>query len=219
MAGKEGHIWAAAFTGGMLRSTSSGSSFTAVTGVTEADNIGFGKAATGQTYPAIYSSAEVGGIRGIYRSDNEGVTWVRINDNAHQYAWTGKTITGDPRVYGRVYLGTNGRGIICGDVATGGRIATTTQETTLKVHPMKISPNPSDGRTLRLALPEKPSKDETYFITVTDMSGNKVYESTTTFGDDDNRLSIELSSKLRAGLYIVKVKGGSTLHLSRIVVE
>jgi hypothetical protein len=42
---------------------------------------------------------------------------VRINDNLHQYGSTTAAITGDPRVYGRVYFSTNGRGIIYGDIS------------------------------------------------------------------------------------------------------
>ncbi|WP_117208593.1 WD40/YVTN/BNR-like repeat-containing protein [Allorhizocola rhizosphaerae] len=119
--GVEGHIWLAGGTTdgvkGMWRSTDSGASFTKLANVEEADTIGFGKAAPGQSYMALYTSAKIGGVRGIYRSDNQGATWVRVNDDQNQWAWTGKTITGDPRVYGRVYIGTNGRGIIYGGPA------------------------------------------------------------------------------------------------------
>jgi hypothetical protein len=116
--GHEGDIWLAGGSGssyGLWHSTNSGATFTKVTGVQEADTIGFGKAATGKTYPALYASAKIGGVRGIFRSDDSGATWVRINDDAHQWGWTGAAITGDPRIYGRVYLATNGRGVIYGD--------------------------------------------------------------------------------------------------------
>lgn len=119
VAGFEGHIGlAGGFTGGaygLWYSNDSGTTFIKLTNVDEADAVGFGKAAPGQTYPTLYTSAKVGGVRGIFRSDNAGAAWVRINDNAHQWAWTGRTITGDPRIYGRVYVGTNGRGIIYGE--------------------------------------------------------------------------------------------------------
>jgi photosystem II stability/assembly factor-like uncharacterized protein len=118
--GREGDIWLAGGSTdsgvyGLWRSTDSGNSFTRLANVDEADTIGFGKAASGQSYPALYTSARIGGVRGIYRSDDAGASWVRINDDEHQYAWTGATITGDPRVYGRVYVGTNGRGILYGE--------------------------------------------------------------------------------------------------------
>jgi xyloglucan-specific exo-beta-1,4-glucanase len=118
--GVRGDVWLAggSATGayGLWHSTDGGESFTEVTGVDEADNIGFGKAAPGQTYPALYSSARIGGIRGIFRSDDAGETWVRVNDDRHQYAYTGAAITGDPRIYGRVYVATNGRGVVYGQV-------------------------------------------------------------------------------------------------------
>jgi hypothetical protein len=49
-------------------------------------------------------------VRGIFRSVDAGQTWVRINDDQHQWGRAGDTaITGDPRIFGRVYIGTNGR--------------------------------------------------------------------------------------------------------------
>ncbi len=115
VAGREGDIWLAGGDSGLWRSTNSGASFTRVTSVQGATNIGFGKAATGRTYPALYAVATVGGTRGVYRSDDTGASWVRINDDQHQYGNMGDAITGDPRVYGRVYLGTNGRGVLYAD--------------------------------------------------------------------------------------------------------
>ena len=80
-----------------------------------ARTIGFGKATPGQHYPAVYTNATIHSVYGIYRSDNGGKHWVCINDDRHQYA-TITTLTGDPRVYGRVYLGTNGFGIVYEDL-------------------------------------------------------------------------------------------------------
>jgi xyloglucan-specific exo-beta-1,4-glucanase len=119
--GREGDIWLAGGTTGgeygLYHSTNSGASFTKLLNVDEADVVGFGKAAPGQTYVAVYVSAKIGGVRGIFRSDDAGAAWVRINDDQHQYGVTNTAITGDPRVYGRVYIGTNGRGIIYGEPA------------------------------------------------------------------------------------------------------
>ncbi|MBN1698794.1 MAG: xyloglucanase [Spirochaetales bacterium] len=117
--GREGDVWLAGGEDGLYHSTDSGATFSPLANVEEADTIGFGKAASGEDYMAVYTSARIGGIRGIFRSDDRGNSWIRINDDRHQWAWTGKTITGDPRVYGRVYIGTNGRGIICGEPSGG----------------------------------------------------------------------------------------------------
>jgi hypothetical protein len=64
---------------------------------------------------AVYSSGRVAGVDGIFRSDDSGASWVRINDDRHQFASTNEAIAGDPRVYGRVYLSTNGLGIPYGE--------------------------------------------------------------------------------------------------------
>lgn len=140
--GSEGDVWlaggATGSTYGMWRSTNSGASFAKLAAVTEGDSIGFGKAAPGKTYPTVYTSSKVSGVRGIFRSEDAGATWIRVNDNQHQWAWTGSTITGDPDVYGRVYVGTNGRGVIVGDVT--GPVPTTTPTPTPTV---TVTPTPT----------------------------------------------------------------------------
>jgi photosystem II stability/assembly factor-like uncharacterized protein len=117
--GREGDIWLAGGSAttvyGIWHSLDGGNSFSRLSGVDAASTIGFGKPAPSHKYPALYSSAEVSGTWGIYRSDDAGSSWIRVSDDRHQYALTNSTITGDPRIYGRVYFGTNGRGIIYGD--------------------------------------------------------------------------------------------------------
>lgn len=121
--GIEGDIWIAGASDnkhpedafGLYHSTDSGKTFVKLDNVQEAATIGFGKAANGKKYPALYTNAKINGKFGIYRSDNAGKKWIRINDDAHQFGAANRTITGDSRVYGRVYVGTNGLGIVIGD--------------------------------------------------------------------------------------------------------
>jgi len=47
----------------------------------------------------------------VYRSDDGGATWVRHNDDAHQYAGLG-VMAADQGVYGRIYGGGSCRGVV-----------------------------------------------------------------------------------------------------------
>jgi xyloglucan-specific exo-beta-1,4-glucanase len=118
--GKEGHIWVAMNGGGLKRSINSGSTFTTISGVTNCSAVGLGKAATGSAYHTIYIWGTVGGVTGVFRSINEGASWTRINDNAHEYGGigNGQFVIGDMNVYGRVYMSTVGRGIVYGESGT-----------------------------------------------------------------------------------------------------
>ncbi|MFJ9241381.1 cellulose binding domain-containing protein [Streptomyces sp. NPDC101776] len=122
--GAKGDVWLAGGASdgayGLWHSTDGGAGFTRLANVDQADTIGFGKAATGASYQTLYTSAKIGGVRGIFRSTDKGASWTRINDGAHQWGWTGAAITGDPRVYGRVYVSTNGRGVVYGDSSDAG---------------------------------------------------------------------------------------------------
>ena len=99
---------------GLYHSTDTGKTFTKLDGVQEIHAFGFGKAARGAAYSALYLIGVVDGGRGIFRSDDTGKTWVRINDDQHQWGLL-LHITGDPKKYGRVYVGTHGRGTVYGD--------------------------------------------------------------------------------------------------------
>ncbi|MER6492457.1 WD40/YVTN/BNR-like repeat-containing protein [Streptomyces griseorubiginosus] len=114
--GRVGDLWLSVKWNGLYRSTDGGATFTKLTSCWASYTLGFGKAAEGADYPALYLVGSTESITAVYRSDDEARTWVRINDDRHQWGWTGETISGDPRVYGRVYIATNGRGIQYGDV-------------------------------------------------------------------------------------------------------
>lgn len=110
--GHEGDLWIAAFDG--LHHASDGRNFVPMSQVREMHAFGFGANAPGSDYPAMYMVGIVNGVRGFFRSDDAARSWVRINDDAHQYGLV-LHITGDPKKYGRVYVGTHGRGALYGD--------------------------------------------------------------------------------------------------------
>jgi photosystem II stability/assembly factor-like uncharacterized protein len=118
--GRAGDLWLTAGNGLLYHSTDGGDTFRQVTSVATVATIGFGKAAPGASYPAIYLAGIVNGVQGVFRSTDGAASWVRINNDSEQYAWIGQTITGNPNVFGQVFLGTNGRGILVADPAGGG---------------------------------------------------------------------------------------------------
>jgi xyloglucan-specific exo-beta-1,4-glucanase len=115
--GRGGDLWLTGGDGLLYHSTNGGRTFSPDATVATVATLGFGKAAPGASYPAIYLVGIVGGVQGIFRSTNGGGNWTRINTDAQQWGWIGQSITGDPKVFGRVYLATNGLGIKYGDPA------------------------------------------------------------------------------------------------------
>jgi photosystem II stability/assembly factor-like uncharacterized protein len=121
--GKSHDLWFVS--GGTLyHSADGGQHFMKAEGSLDVQFIGFGKAPKGKDYPSIFvvasKDAPSGGIKAIWRSDDMAVSWVRVNDDQHQFGTRFRCIAGDPRIFGRVYVGTDGRGIFYGQpVGTG----------------------------------------------------------------------------------------------------
>jgi photosystem II stability/assembly factor-like uncharacterized protein len=74
--------------------------------------VALGKAKAGAPYSAaVYVVGVINGAWGVYRSDDGGASWVRHNDDAHQYAGLG-VMAADQSLYGRVYAGGSCRGVV-----------------------------------------------------------------------------------------------------------
>ncbi|HEX8405521.1 MAG TPA: cellulose binding domain-containing protein [Duganella sp.] len=125
--GREGDLWVCLNGGGLSRSTDSGASFTKVASVNQCGAVGFGKAAPQAGYPTVYLRGTVGSVRGLMRSTDAGATWVRVNDDAHQYGGPAgnQMVAGDMNVFGQVYMNTPGRGIAYGTPKAGGEVLVT----------------------------------------------------------------------------------------------
>lgn len=112
--GREGDLWVAAFHG--LYRAADGKAFKRLPLVTEIHAFGFGRAAPSRKEPAVYLMGTVASQHGLYQSIDGGQTWRRINDDAHQWGLV-LQVSGDPKTFGRVYVGTHGRGAVYGDPA------------------------------------------------------------------------------------------------------
>jgi hypothetical protein len=111
-----GDLWISSYIG-IFHSTNFGASFTidSVIGYNNVPSMALGAPAPGSTTPAIYIDGLIGNFLGIYRSDDGGNTWVQLNDLSHQWGGIVPSMAADPNVFGRVYLGINGRGVIVGN--------------------------------------------------------------------------------------------------------
>ena len=114
----EGDVWLAD-ANNLWHSTESGATWVKLTAMATvgpeytivhgAMKVALGVAAAGSKYSAaVYLIGTINGIDGVYRSDDQGNTWVRIDDDNHRYGGVAG-IAADTSVSGRVYL--SGRGI------------------------------------------------------------------------------------------------------------
>src|SRR5262249_8899062 len=113
--GQAGNLVAQINNGGLYRTVNGGANWTQIGTVTTANQVGVGAGPTPASYPSIFVGGTVGGQTGFFRSDDQGATWTMISDLSHQFGYV-TVIQGDPRVYGRLYVGANGRGVQYADI-------------------------------------------------------------------------------------------------------
>jgi len=198
--GNEGHLWLANSSNGLFRSTNGGLAWTKVPSVTSAIKVTVGKAATGSGYPAVFIWGVVNGVSGAFRSDDQGATWERINDSSTEWAGNPTCMAGDQRIYGRVYIGIGGRGIVYGDrlTVTGFDLNENLQKASAYPNPFKEEINIQYQGSFKYSIYSIEGK---------------------LLGSDHANDFVTLGSQLLQGIYIVKVYQGDKTMVLRVVKE
>jgi len=118
--GIAGEVWVSLDRAGLYRSSNGGDSFDKVKSVRRAYLFGFGKGKSAAGPPAVFLYGRIGNDKTeyIYRSDDMGRGWIRLNDASNPIGDEPNIMRGDRQKFGRVYIGTNGRGIVYGQPLT-----------------------------------------------------------------------------------------------------
>lgn len=111
--GTKGHSHPAASP--FMRSTDGGSKWTPIPGMLEVRAFGFGKGRN--DYPTIFAVGWFKREYGIWRSDDNARSWVKIGEYPLGSLDNIKTVEGDKNAYGTVYVGFNGSGYAYGMIS------------------------------------------------------------------------------------------------------
>lgn len=120
MSAPDGDLWFVSHSG-LFRSEDGGQSFKRIESEVAVQSLSFGKPRETGGRNTLFAIGMKYGIRAIWRSDDSGVHWTRLNDDKHQYGRRFRVLTGNLQHYGRVYVGTDGRGIVYGEPALSGK--------------------------------------------------------------------------------------------------
>ena len=96
----------------LRRSRNGGISWQVIETVEHVDDLAFGKAAPGSTQPTIFLSGRVANRYGIWRSIDDGTSWMKIAQHPAGSLDQVTVMAADPDRFGRVYVGYMGSGFI-----------------------------------------------------------------------------------------------------------
>jgi hypothetical protein len=106
---------------GLYFSSNGGASFTKLAGFDQCWAVGFGKKqSTSQAYPTIFVYGRYNNAWGVYRSTDQGSTWSKCATYVLNQLNAVNDITGDPDVFGKVYLAMGATGFAYGTTTETG---------------------------------------------------------------------------------------------------
>jgi xyloglucan-specific exo-beta-1,4-glucanase len=109
--GKAGNLWLSLENNGLMHSTDGGMTWQKLAKVTYAQVFGFGKPARSDAPPTMYLYGAIDGVDGIWMSVDSNERWINIQNPKIQIGSFPAVLEGSPTEFGRIFVGTTGRGI------------------------------------------------------------------------------------------------------------
>jgi len=188
--GVEGEVWAPCGGSGLYALTNKGVNYSKIAAIADCQCVSFGKAAPDKSFPTVFIWGRLTGTNfmGAYRSTDRGITWLRINDDLHQFGGpgNGNFVSGDMNVFGRFYMSTSGLGLIYADTDLYSAVTDYKEDnSSIKV----INSNN------KLFVESKNNID----CAIYDLQGRKL-------NDYKNKTQIDLTNAVKPGVYILVIK-------------
>ncbi|WP_138752240.1 sugar-binding protein [Paenibacillus sinopodophylli] len=191
--GMAGEVWVSLDSGGLMRSSDSGDSWEKLPNVQRAKLFAFGKNRLGYNHPTVFVYGTVDNTAGIFRSDDFGANWVKIDVPDPTASNLSNTMEGDRQVWGRVYIGTGGSGVFYGET-----LMSEGTDTEPPTAPTNLS-SPSQTATT-LLLSWAASMDNT------GVAGYEVYRGSTLIGSTNSSTTFTATGLTPSTAYTFTVK-------------
>ena len=108
---KAGEVWFSTFESGLFKADNFGKTAKRVPYVNSVEAFSFGAPVSDSDEASMFVLAEIYGVRGLYRSDDGGKSWIKLNSSDFGLG-NALEICGDKRTFGTVYVSTAGRSVL-----------------------------------------------------------------------------------------------------------
>jgi xyloglucan-specific exo-beta-1,4-glucanase len=110
----DGDLWIGENGTNLMHSKDNGKTWTTIPEISKTVAFGLGKGNKPDSV-SVYVMGIMNNIRGIFRSDDQGKSWVNISDPANGYGMMEYRLIGDNKVWGRMYLSMTSTGAFFGE--------------------------------------------------------------------------------------------------------